>query len=297
MATDPLCPDQPIRSWLSVPIRSTVSTNGKAQGVMVVWSDQPDAFTDRQSRLLSAIGAQAAIAIENARLRESMRAERDRVIEAEELVRKELARDLHDGPLQLVSAIKMRLDFCQKALERDPALLPEEIIYMQELAEHAIHQMRTTLFELRPLVLETDGLGPALRIFCEHRQKAVKTTQLTLNVETCQPGGEISRQKPKIEAAIFAIVQEAVNNALKHAQADKVEVHLKETPAAIHVTVVDDGRGFEVDKVMRSYEKQGSLGLINIRERIESISGKLQVNSVPGQGTRIAIYVPKVKEV
>jgi signal transduction histidine kinase len=300
--TDPICPAQPIRSWLSVPVRNPALTGGKAQGVIVVWSDQPDAFTNRQMRLLSALAAQAAIAIrnarlfqENARLQASVLAERERVIAAEEQVREALACDLHDGPIQLVSGIKMRLDFCQKALERDPSLLPEQITHMQELAEHAVHQMRTMLFELRPLALETGGLEAALRVFLERQQEEIETTRLTLNVETCQPNPEISRLEPKVEAVIFAIVQEAVNNALKHAQASRIEVHLKETPTAIHASILDDGVGFEADKVMRSYEQQGSLGLVNIRERAELIGGELTLESLPDQGTRIAVCVPKAE--
>lgn len=319
--TDPICPDQPIRSWIGAPIRNPMLTNERAQGVIVVWSYQPNAFTDQDLWLLSAIGAQAAIAIrnarlfqasqrrvtetammntaiaiENARLHESVLAERDRIIEAEERVRKKLACDLHDGPTQLVSGIMMRLDFCQKVLEKNPSLLPEQIICMQELAEQAIHQMRTMLFELQPLMLETRGLGAALQVFLERRQKEVKTTRLTFNMETYQPGGDISRQEAKVEAAIFAIVQETVNNALKHAQADHVVVQLKETPTAIYATVVDDGKGFDVDKVMLGYEQQASLGMANIRERTELIGGELMIKSVPGQGTRITLSVPKVKE-
>jgi signal transduction histidine kinase len=293
--TDPICPDYPICSWLSVPIRNPTLTGERARGVIVVWSDQPNAFDDRQLQRLSAVGARAAIAIDNARRHNSALTERIRVIEAEERIRKMLARDLHDGPIQLVSGIMMRLDFCQKALERDPALLPEQISYMQELAEHALHQMRTMLLELRPMVLETQGLGAALQVLLERRQKTVKTTALTLNVETCRAGGEISRQEAKVEAAVFAIVQEAVNNALKHAQADHVEVHLKETPTAIYTTIVDDGKGFDVDKVGRGYEQQGSLGLVNIRERAESIGGELEIKSVPGRGTRISIGVRKAE--
>jgi signal transduction histidine kinase len=314
-------PDQPIRSWLGVPIRNPGPTNGRAQGAIVIWSYQPNAFTDRDLWLLSAIGAQAAVAIrnarlfqasqrratemamknaaiadENARLHESVLAERDRIIEAEEQVRKELASDLHDGPTQLISGIMMQLDFCQKALEKDPSLLPEQFTIMRELAEQAIHQMRTMLFELRPLVLETQGLEAGLQVFLERRQKEIATTKLTLNVETCQPSGVISRHEAKVEAAIFAIVQEAVNNALRHAEADHIVVHLKETPTVMRTIVVDDGKGFDVNEMMAGYEQRSSLGIVNIRERADLIGGELAITSGPGQGTRITLSVPKAKE-
>lgn len=266
-------------------------------GVLQVINKRSGRFTKSDLELLSAIASYAAIAIQNARLHEHVLAERDRVIEAQEQARRVLARDLHDGPTQLVAGIMMSLDFCKKALEKDPSLLPKELDEMQELASRASHQMRTLLFELRPLVLETQGLGAALRVFLERRQKDISSTPLLrLKVKTDHPGDDISRQDGKVEAAIFAIVQETVNNAIKHAQAQNIVVELHETPQAIHTIIADDGRGFEVDKVLANYEHRGSLGMINIRERTELIGGELDIKSAPGKGTRITIYVPKEEE-
>lgn len=299
--TAPIRPSQPIRSWLSVPIRNSVVASGETQGMIVVWSDRPNAFTNHQSQQVSELGALAATTIHNNRLfavkdtylHKSTWAKRGWDAEVEEQIRRELARALHDGPTQLVSGIAMCLDFCRRALEKDPTLLLEQISCMQDMAKRAVHQMRTLLFELRPLALETEGLGAALQVLLDRRQKEIKTTRLTLGVETCQPNDEISRQKARVESAIFVIVQEAINNALKYAQADHIEVHLKETLTAIHVAVVDDGKGFDVDTVMYNYGQRGSLGMISMQERAELIGAKLDVRSVPGQGTRIAIVVPK----
>jgi signal transduction histidine kinase len=267
-------------------------------GVLEVINKRVGSFTQLDLELLSSIASYAAIAIQNARLHENVLAERDRVIEAEEEARKKLARDLHDGPTQLVAGIKMSLDFSRKALEKEPSLLPKELTYMQELAERATHQMRTMLFELRPLVLETQGLGAALQVFLERRQKDITepTPKLKLELETDHPGGDISRQDGKVEATIFAIVQETVNNAIKHAQANTITVVLKETPQAIYTMIKDDGKGFDVDAVMNNYEQRGSLGMINLRERTELIGGELTMSSAPGQGTQITLAVPKEKQ-
>jgi signal transduction histidine kinase len=167
---------------------------------------------------------------------------------------------------------------------------------MKDLASRASHQMRTLLFELRPLVLETQGLGAALQIFLERRQKDIAESQktgLSLKIETDQPGGDISRQDGKVEATIFAIVQETVNNAIKHAKADNIAVTLKETADGVYTQIDDDGVGFDLEGVMRNYEARGSLGMINLRERAESIGGEFIMESSPGQGTHISIYVPK----
>jgi signal transduction histidine kinase len=267
-------------------------------GVLEVMNKREGTFNQNDLELLSSIASYAAIAIQNARLHENVLAERDRVIEAEEKARKELARDLHDGPTQLVASIMMSLDFCRKALERDPSLLGKEMIHMQQLAERATHQMRTMLFELRPLVLETQGLGAALQVFLDRRQKDIEeqVTELRLEIETDNPGGDVSRQDDKVEATIFAIVQETVNNAIKHAQANNIIVRLKETSKAIYTVIEDDGKGFDVDQVMNNYEQRASLGMINIRERTQLIGGELTMKSAPGRGTRITVYVPKEKE-
>jgi signal transduction histidine kinase len=169
---------------------------------------------------------------------------------------------------------------------------------MTSLADRATHQMRTMLFELRPLVLETQGLGAALEVFLERRQKDMdeRSTKLSLKINTNNPGGDISRQDGKVEATIFALVQETVNNAIKHAQAKNIVVELRENNQAIYTTIWDDGKGFDVDAVMSNYEQRGSLGMINLRERTELIGAELTIDSAPGKGTRIIIHVPKDRE-
>jgi signal transduction histidine kinase len=268
-------------------------------GVLEVLNKKDGPFVPRDLELLNSVAAFAAIAIENARLHESVLAERDRVIEAEEQARKALARDLHDGPIQLVAGVVMRLNFCQKVLDKDPDLLAKELPQAMNMAERAIQQMRTTLFELRPLVLETEGLQAALEIFFERQQQELagqQTTRLTLQIEADTPHGKISRQDSKVEAAIFAIVQEAVANAIKHAKSSTIKAHLKETPAGLYVTIADDGVGFEVEQVMNSYGQRASLGMINIKERVELIGGDLAIRSTPGHGARIRVYIPKEKD-
>jgi signal transduction histidine kinase len=264
-------------------------------GVVQVLNKKAGEFTQRDIDLMTSIASYAAIAIENARLYETLEAEHNRSIAAEQETRKRLASDLHDGPTQLVAAIMMNLDFATKALQKDPSLLPQTIVEMQTLAARASHQMRTLLFELRPLVLETQGLGAALQVFLDRRQQDIgqnKKPLLKLKIQTDNPGGDIARQDGKIEATLFAIVQETVNNAIKHAKADTITVALEETPAGIYTVIADDGDGFDVEKVLKNYETRGSLGMINIRERAESIGGKFSIESEPGAGPRITIYLP-----
>lgn len=280
------------RNLLCVPLVS----REQVIGVLEVLNKKEGTFSQQDLELLSAIASFAAIAIENARLHENVMDERDRVIIAEEKARIELARDLHDGPIQLAAGVVMRLNFCQMILDKEPALLSKELAQTMTLAEQSIQQMRTMLFELRPLVLETEGLESALKVFLERRQQELiqeQKTTLSLQIEADEPGGQLSRHDSKTEAAIFAIAQEAVNNAIKHAEASKIMIHLRETPVGLYLTISDDGCGFDVDQVMDNYAHQGSLGMMNVQERAEIIGGDLSIKSTPGQGTRLRVYIPK----
>jgi signal transduction histidine kinase len=276
------------RSMLCVPM----IFKGKVIGVIEIMNKLEGDFTESDLTLLNSIATYAAIAIENARLHQSVLAERDRVVVAQEEVQKKLARDLHDGPTQLVAGMLMRLDFIQKALTRDPSLVEKEISQVIDLGQRASHQMRTLLFKLRPLILETQGLVPALETFLTRQQKEEADTTLHLEVRTERGDDHLTRRDPKDEAAIFAIVQEAVRNALKHAQADNIWVRLAEQAGELMVIVQDDGVGFDTAGVENDYEQRGSLGMVNIRERAELVGGHLTLRSAPGQGTEVMIRVP-----
>lgn len=265
-------------------------------GVLEVMNKRNGNFNQHDLKLLSSIASYAAIAIDNARLHESVLAERDRVLDAEEQARKKLARDLHDGPTQWVSAILMSLDFCRQALKKDiqnaSFYLDKEFQSIEGLAKRSVDQLRTALFELRPLALETQGLEAALEVFLERRQKEIEgVTKLKLE----KPVEGFPRQDDKVETTIFAIVQETVNNAIKHAQAKNIVVTLQETADLVSTTIKDDGQGFDIDQVLNNYEQRGSLGMVNLRERTETVAGQLTMDSAPGKGTTITICVPKEK--
>jgi signal transduction histidine kinase len=276
------------RSMLCVPM----VFKGKTIGVIEIMNKLEGDFTESDLTFLNSIATYAAIAIENARLHQNVLAERDRVVVVQEEVQKKLARDLHDGPTQLVASILMRLDFIKKALTHDPSLVEEEIAQLIELGQHASHQMRTLLFELRPLVLETQGLVPALETFLARLQKEEASTTLHPVEVRTERGDELTRRDPKDEAALFAIVQEAVKNALKHAQAENIWVRLAEQAGELMVMVQDDGVGFDTAAVESDYEQRGSLGMVNMRERTELVGGQLTLRSTPGQGTEVMIRVP-----
>jgi len=265
-------------------------TMEKIVGVIEVFNKKQGVFTEEDQVLLSSIANYAAIAIENARLHQSVLAEKDRVIQAQEEVSRKLQRDLHDGPTQLVAAIQMSADFSKQALEKDVSLVGPELDNILHLAERASHQMRTLLFELRPLILETQGLVVALGSFLERRQKD-SPAKLHLIAKSDQPDNAIVHLETRSEMSLFAVVQEAVNNALKYAKAENIIVKLEQQQKELCMCVIDDGLGFDTESVTTNYEDRGSYGMVNMKERAELVSGKFSLKSAPGAGTEIRVTI------
>ncbi len=271
------------RSLLCVPLRAGFDN----YGVVVYGSEREDAFDIEQSELLSAIGSQATIALQNAVLYRSLIEEKERIVEVEEDARKKLARDLHDGPTQSVAAIAMRMAYIQKLMERNPQQVPEELKKVEELARRTTKEIRHMLFTLRPLVLETQGLGAALTHLGEKMQEThgqAVAVRMGKDIESVLSAHQ--------QGILFYIVEEAVNNARKHARADLVTVALQRQESVIVCQISDNGAGFDTGAVSENYEKRGSLGMVNMHERAEMLDATLRLESARGKGTTITVVVP-----
>lgn len=263
---------------------------GKVIGALEVLNKRSgQRFTDDDLDILATLAAQSATAIENARLYRNLRAERDSIAAREEAVRKRLDRDLHDGPAQLLSAIIMSIQFARQILTRTPEKLDklrEELEELEPMAAKALNQVRAMLFDLRPVTLETHGLAPALESYVE-RLRLANDFAVSLEIEDFS-----ERLDAKAEAAIFSIVQEAVSNAKKHAHASHLKLGMAKQDGNLVVTIRDDGQGFDVARVDSSYDRCGSLGLLNMRERAEMLNGEFSIESAVGQGTLVKLTVP-----
>ena len=276
---------QACRSLLIVPLRAGFDT----YGVLLFGASPPDAFGDESVELLSAIGTQATIALQNAALYRNVMEEKERIVEVEEEARKKLARDLHDGPTQGVAAIAMRVNYIRRLIERNPAGVPDELWKVEELARKTTKEIRHLLFTLRPLVLESQGLVPALAQLAEK----MKDTHDQNVIVQAKPGvGEMLDEHA--QGVIFYIVEEAVNNARKHAEAEHIWVRLYTRGAYLVLEVQDDGVGFDLEAMKAGYETRGSqsLGLVNMRERAELAEGQLLLESAPGKGTTVRVLIP-----
>ncbi|HBY97036.1 MAG: GAF domain-containing protein [Ardenticatenaceae bacterium] len=251
-------------------------------------------YTERDAQLLHIFASQIAIALQNAQLYESLRQERDRIIKAQEDVRRELARDLHDGLIQVLAASVVIVDHTRSLLDQgrlDNDALIEQLDYLRQTARQAVRDARALSFGLRPLVLETKGLLAALEQYLEQIRESDPKTHYHLMAETLDRHLEL---QPQVARVIFAIFQEAINNARKHARAQNVWVSLRCDLEAglLHSTVEDDGAGFDLPRVEETYDQRYSFGLLNMRERAELIGGSLRIESALTQGTRIELVVP-----
>lgn len=243
-------------------------------------------FDDEDLEMLTSFAAQSANAIESARLYQDLRRERDRLVAVEEDVRRRLARDLHDGPAQLLASIIMSVEFMGKLLEHEPDKIAGELESLLPLCQKALRQVRTLLFDLRPVILETQGLVPALELYVQRQQEPGGL------VYHLQVDGLSRRFVAPAERVIFSVVQEAVDNVRKHAQAGNVWLHLGEQDGHLVVEVRDDGKGFDLDVLGDGYARRGSLGVINMQERAQALGGNLAIRSRPGRGTTISLAAP-----
>ncbi|MCG3139495.1 MAG: hypothetical protein HDKAJFGB_00370 [Anaerolineae bacterium] len=272
-----------IRQLLAVPL----TVKRRALGVLEVMNKRTgESYSADEVELLTAFAAQSAIALENARLYGNVLQERDRILAVEAAVRHELARDLHDGPAQMLAAVVMQTRIVRDVAQQDPARVLMEIAPLEATAVKALYQTRNIMFDLRPLILKEQGLRPALEQYVL-RLRMVEPFQIFLDVETLR-----ARWPSKHEAAIFAIVQEAVGNAKKHAKPQNVWIQARQDETRLEIQVRDDGRGFDVAQVQAAYSTRGSLGLLNMRERAEMVNGVLEITSAPQQGARVQLSVP-----
>jgi signal transduction histidine kinase len=271
------------RSLMALPLRAGFET----YGVVLYGHPRVDFFDQDKRAFLIAVVNQAIIALQNAQLYRNLREEKERLVEVQEEAQKKLARDLHDGPTQSVAALAMRANFARRLVERDPKAAADELFKMEDLARRTTKEIRHMLFTLRPLVLESQGLTAALQQLAE---KMRETHSQNVIVEA-EPGLE-DRLELNQQGVLFYIVEEAVGNARKHAQAQHIWVRLKTQRDVLVLEIQDDGVGFNVGAVNASYDKRGSLGMVNMRERAEMLSGAVKIDSAEGRGTRVTVLVP-----
>jgi signal transduction histidine kinase len=274
------------RSVVCVPLQ----VRDRLIGVLEVLNKRSDqGFDSEDLSLMVTTANQAAIAIERAQLYQNLRDERDRILQAQENVRRQVAQNLHDGIVQYLSAMSMSINHLEQLLDREPESARAELSELRELAREATRQARLALFELRPLILETQGLVPALEAYVQQLQSS---EEFGIHFETPATLPELNTS---VATAIFSIVQEAVTNVKKHASARDVWLRLATENGWLQVIIEDNGAGFDLKAVEREYDRRGSIGLLSMKERAELIDGRLEIRSNPTPpqiGTQVILRVP-----
>ncbi len=249
---------------------------GQNYGGITLYYNSPRRFTDEEIKLATSIGSQAALAIENARLRDQ--AEQSAAF-AE---RARLARELHDSVTQSLYSVTLYAEAAARLLQSGESTAAAG--HLRELgttAREALREMRLLIFELSPPALEGGSLAEALQV----RLDAVEArggVAVSFRVEGTE------RLVPKVRTEMYQIAQEALNNALKHSRAQAVRISLYHGDGTSRLEISDDGVGFKLEEAQRS----GGAGLRGMRERVQKIGGSLDVESTPGAGTRITVTAP-----
>jgi signal transduction histidine kinase len=260
----------PYRTMVSVPIPGQEGILGE----LIIFGARPFLFNVEVLEVLASVAEQLSVAIENARLRERA---------AEAVVWKErrrLARDLHDSVTQILYSQVLFADAARKSLHIQQ--FERVMHYLERLsksATQALREMRLMIYRLRPSLLEDVGLTSAL-------QRRLELVEQRAGIQvhfTCEAGPDLPSE---IEQALYYIAEEALNNALKHADATVVTVEVSYPPGRVCLSVMDDGRGFDMTDI-----SQG-LGLQSMRERAAGLSGELTVISALGEGARVVACLP-----
>lgn len=207
------------------------------------------------------------------------------VIRAQEEERRRLAREIHDGPAQLLANLVLRLDILERMMGGDPEQVQAEMTGIKALVKESLRELRRSIVNLRPMVLDDLGLVPTLRGYLE----ALKE-QTGLEAEV-QVLGREQRLSSTAEAALFRVAQEAIHNAQRHGRCTQVIVRVEFGPNGVGMLVQDDGVGFDPEAAAQAAGESG-FGLLHMRERVHLLQGEFRVVSAPGRGTKVRVFVP-----
>jgi two-component system sensor histidine kinase DegS len=205
------------------------------------------------------------------------------IIQAQEEERKRVARDIHDGPAQLLANVMIRSEIVERMLKSERyEEARKELATMKDMVRNSLSDVRKIIFDLRPMALDDLGLVPTLR---KYMKDIEERTTLTVELKTY---GEVVRLPSTLEVAVFRLVQECLSNAIKHAKARTVKVSLEFARNVLLVVVKDDGIGF----IPEQTQKGAHYGILGMKERITLLSGTMQIHSAPGNGTTVYFRIP-----
>ncbi len=211
-----------------------------------------------------------------------------KLLETQEMDRNRISRDLHDSTVQSLTSLGHKMEYCSKLLDRDPVRVKLELQSMIDINKEIINDMREIIYDLRPMSLNNIGLISTIESYCLHLRRH-DNVDVLFKVE-----GEEKKLSSIVSVTLYRIIQEACNNAIRHAKAKHVYVCIAFFDNHIELDVEDNGVGFDISKVEdRSKEDfLHGFGLSTMRERARLLSGSFSIDTKPGAGTKIHVCVP-----
>ena len=215
-----------------------------------------------------------------------LKAVSERAIHAQEEERVRIARSLHDDTAQTISLLIIHLERIEQLIPHDDPDLSQLVTESHKVATLLLENLRKVIWDLRPSILDDLGLVPAIRWYAQ-----TNLEESGLQVEVGR-GNEAMRLPPHLETMLFRILQEAVSNILRHANASKAFINLQLEDNYVVLEIKDNGRGFDVEKTTGEAVTRKQLGLLGMQERVSLVNGTVNVESTPGEGTTLRVYIP-----
>ncbi len=210
-----------------------------------------------------------------------------KIILAQEEERKRISREIHDGPAQLMANLALRTEIVERMLgKQEYGRVQEEVADLKKQVRFSLEEIRKVIFNLRPMALDDLGLIPTLRKYTrdyedKNRIRTVFETR-----------GKEYRLSSAMEAAVFRLIQEALTNAAKHGDPTHVVVEIAYQTQLVKISIRDNGRGFNTEILEQKANQHTHFGLIGMRERVELLEGRMEIESAENQGTKIVIHIP-----
>jgi len=206
-----------------------------------------------------------------------------KILEKQELERQRIARDLHDSSVQVLTNLIHKCEICSRVMEKDPIRAKLELEVMSKSLRSVIDEMKTIIFDLRPMSFDDLGVETTLNRIIDQKKK-----EYNANIVLKVIGEQVDLSQT-VMLTFIRIIQEALNNALEHSFADNIYVILEYTTNNIYIIVEDDGVGFDINIAK---DNQTGFGLSIMKERVYLLAGELKIQSETGKGTRIEISIP-----
>jgi two-component system sensor histidine kinase DegS len=281
-------------SWRGAMVISLLSLAGVLPILVGMWADYSTLLGNVALLLVPFfVVSIAAFEMEGRRKERKFFAEREeerkiyisKILEAQENERQRIAHDLHDDTIQTLLAVANSAETLVQSNYENADEVRQQAVWIRDMILDTTNDLRNTLFELRPSIIDNLGLVSALRWLTE-RMNSESNTQTVFTTNSTE-----QKLAPQIEVHMFRIAQEALNNIKRHSNATEAVIFLEFYDEYLKMTIQDNGKGFATPKKISSLAANDKLGLIGIHERSDFIGGKFRINSSPGKGTTLSVEV------